>query len=53
MKCIVCSFFSFRKRVDDAFDVGGGREEGLRVKGLVRSRGGREIVKGSKHFEIN
>ena len=34
-------------------EVGGGREEGWRVKGLVGRRGGRKIIKGCKNLEIN
>ena len=45
--------YTLGKRIDDPLDVGGGREDGWRVKGLEGRRGGRKIIKGHKNFEIN
>ena len=46
--------YTLGKSLEDPLDVGGGREEGWRVKGGVeRRRVGRKIIKGCKNLEIN
>ena len=45
--------YTLGKRIDDLLDVGGGREEGWRVKRHVGIRGGRKIIKGCTNLEIN